>query len=161
MYFYLEVFIYAVAISFQISGALLLLFYNISTSRKHIVKGFAQKSIIIREENEISYNKEALKKCFKNAWINKIAFILIVLGYILGVFGEIGKVNKILVVVLILIITSIVIFISHLIVSFLIKILPSVNKELTYDEINEIGGEVDIETMSSKDVEEICNIFEI
>lgn len=41
MYFYLEVFIYAVAISFQISGALLLLFYNISTSRKHIVKGFA------------------------------------------------------------------------------------------------------------------------
>ena len=156
MYFYLEVFIYAVAISFQISGALLLLFYNISTSRKHIVKGFAQKSIIIREENE-----EALKKCFKNAWINKIAFILIVLGYILGVFGEIGKVNKILVVVLILIITSIVIFISHLIVSFLIKILPSVNKELTDDEINEIGGEVDIETMSSKDVEEICNIFEI
>lgn len=93
--------------------------------------------------------------------INKIAFILIVLGYILGVFGEIGKVNKILVVVLILIITSIVIFISHLIVSFLIKILPSVNKELTDDEINEIGGEVDIETMSSKDVEEICNIFEI
>ena len=161
MYFYLEVFIYVVAISFQISGALLLLFYNISTSRKHIVKGFAQKSIIIREENEISYNKEALKKCFKNAWINKIAFILIVLGYILGVFGEIGKVNKILVVVLILIITSIVIFISHLIVSFLIKILPSVNKELTDDEINEIGGEVDIETMSSKDVEEICNIFEI
>ena len=161
MYFYLEVFIYAVAISFQISGALLLLFYNISTSRKHIVKGFAQKSIIIREENEISYNKEALKKCFKNAWINKIAFILIVLGYILGVFGEIGKVNKILVVVLILKITSIVIFISHLIVSFLIKILPSVNKELTDDEINEIGGEVDIETMSSKDVEEICNIFEI
>lgn len=125
------------------------------------MKGFAQKSIIIREENEISYNKEALKKCFKNAWINKIAFILIVLGYILGVFGEIWKVNKILVVVLILIITSIVIFISHLIVSFLIKILPSVNKELTDDEINEIGGEVDIETMSSKDVEEICNIFEI
>lgn len=160
MYFYLEVFIYAVAISFQISGALLLLFYNISTSRKHIVKEFAQKSIIIREENEILYNKEALKKCFKNAWINKIAFILIILGYILGVFGEIEEVNKILVVVLILMITSIVILISHLIVSFLIKILPSVNKELTDDEINEIGGEVDIETMSSKDVEDILNKLE-
>lgn len=160
MYFNLEVFIYAIAISFQIAGALLLLFYNISTSRKYIVKEFAQKSIIIREENEILYNKEALKKCFKNAWINKIAFILIILGYILGVFGEIEEVNKILVVVLILMITSIVILISHLIVSFLIKILPSVNKELTDDEINEIGGEVDIETMSSKDVEDILNKLE-
>ena len=75
-------------------------------------------------------------------------------------FGEIEEVNKILVVVLILMITSIVILISHLIVSFLIKILPSVNKEVTDDEINEIWGEVDIETMSSKDVEDILNKLE-
>lgn len=52
MRFDLLSFIYIIAVSFQVSGALLLLFYNISTKRENIIKNLlkdvALKSHIIR-----------------------------------------------------------------------------------------------------------------
>lgn len=41
MRFDLLSFIYIMAVSFQVSGALLLLFYNISTKRENIIKNFS------------------------------------------------------------------------------------------------------------------------
>lgn len=92
MRFYLLSFIYIIAVSFQVSGALLLLIYNISTKRENIIKNFANnKGFIGRCGTEITYNKDGLKEIFKIAYINKISFFYIIIGYIIGVFGKIEE----------------------------------------------------------------------
>ena len=92
MRFDLLSFIYIMAVSFQVSGALLLLFYNISTKRENIIKNFSNnKWFIERCGTKITYNKNGLKEIFKIAYINKISFFYIIIGYIIGVFGKIEE----------------------------------------------------------------------
>lgn len=84
--------IYIIAVSLQVSGAVLLLVYNFSVKRENIIKTFANdKGYILRQGSDIDYDKDRLKEIFKIAYINKISFIYIIIGYILGVFGEIGE----------------------------------------------------------------------
>lgn len=151
--------LYIIAISFQLSGALLLVIYSTSTKRASVIKRFAGNSFISRDGNtkEISYDKDELIKSFKDAWLNKIAFLLIASGYIFGIFGEIGEINKILISIFIIISTVLVMAISYFVVNCIIKYSAEVNKELTNDELNELGIEPNMESLSDKEIDDIWN----
>lgn len=154
-----DVVIYVIAISFQLSGALLLAFYSISAKRKNVIKRFAGKCLITRDNNtnEITYDREALKITFRDAWLNKIAFTLIALGYLFGVFGEIGEKSKILISISIVMGTVLMMAISHFIVACIIKYSSKVNQELTNDELYKLGIDPDIENISDKEIYDIYN----
>lgn len=148
----LAVFYSILPVAFQVSGALLLLIFNISSRRKNIIKQFAGKGLIGKDNNtnEISYNKEALKKEFEGVYINKIAFGLIALGYILD------ENNKGLVVLLIITIIVIMI-ISYLIVKLIVRYFPNVNKELTDGELITYDIEPDYQNISNQMIDDIVN----
>ncbi len=154
-----DVVIYIIAISFQLSGALLLVFYSISTKRKNVIKRFAGKCLIYRDNNtnEITYDKDALKIAFRDAWLNKIAFALIALGYFFGVFGEIDEKNKNLIALVIGLLTVMIMILSYFIVTCIIKYSSNINKELSNGELSELGIEPDIESLSNKEIDDIIN----
>ena len=88
-----DFFIYILAISLQVSGALLLLIKSISIKRKDLIIRFKGNGIIFKDNNidEISYDKEAFQKLFENTLINRWSFGFIFSGYLIGVFGSIDN----------------------------------------------------------------------
>ena len=80
--------IYVFSVSLQLSGALLLL---IKYSFVNIEKGILEAK---KKENHVENGKLILgntqptpSEYAENVWLNRIAFALIALGYLLGVFG--------------------------------------------------------------------------
>lgn len=88
-----DFFIYILAISLQVSGALLLLIKSISIKRKDLIIQFKGNGIIFKDNNThvISYDKEAFQKLFENTLINRWSFGFIFSGYLIGVFGSIDN----------------------------------------------------------------------
>lgn len=87
--------IYIIAISFQVSGALLLVvqFWCIS-----IKKGIEENK---KKETHLEGNTIVMGRTqptpfeyTKNVWLNRFAFVLIAMGYLLGVFGSIEISNR-------------------------------------------------------------------
>ena len=109
--------IYIISISFQLSGAVLLL---IKYSFVNIEKG------IIEKEKKENHTKETTlllgstqptdSEYTENVWLNRIAFALIAAGYLLGVWGEIRGEKRIVVFFLVIavstILTALSVFIS-------------------------------------------------
>lgn len=86
-------FIYILAISLQVSGALLLLIKSLSTKKEDLIIRFKGNGNIYKDNNtdEISYDKEAFKKIYENTLINRWSFGFIFCGYLIGVFGSIDN----------------------------------------------------------------------
>ena len=84
--------VYIISISLQVAGALLLIAYSISTKRDDVIKKFSGKGFIHRDNNtnEISYNEKAFFQEYKMAYIDKLSFIYILFGYLLGLLWLIG-----------------------------------------------------------------------
>ena len=81
--------IYIVSISFQLSGAVLLL---IRYSFKNIEKGMLENKLKeTRGDGEtliLGKTQPTSIEYTENVWLNRIAFALITLGYLFGVFGD-------------------------------------------------------------------------
>lgn len=88
--------VYIGAISLQVTGALLLLLFSVSTKRVDVIRKFGDGGIITYDEEtkELNYKEEAFKEAYRTSYLNKISFFYIGVGYLLGVFGEIGNSNK-------------------------------------------------------------------
>ncbi|MCR5189639.1 MAG: hypothetical protein K6C97_11960 [Treponema sp.] len=84
-------FIYILAISLQVSVALLLLIKSLSTKKENLLIRFKGSGNIYKDNNtnEISYDKEAFKKVYENTLINRWSFGFIFSGYLIGVFGSV------------------------------------------------------------------------
>ncbi len=139
--------IYILSIAFQVAGALLLMINSLSTKREKVIKRFASSKIIFRHNNtgEISYNEEALRDEYRNAYLNKLAFSYIAVGYIIGVFGEIGDGSRVCIALLIIGIASVIIGASYLSIWFVLKYNKEINREITNEELNSLGIEPDLE----------------
>ncbi len=149
--------IYIIATSFQISGTLLLLLNFTSTKRENIIKQFSTNYLINRDnnKNKIEYDKTRLKALFRNAWLNKISFASLGLGYILGILGEPNHNYKFLTILCIIILAITIMSLSYLIVACIIKYSSQVNKKLTNDELIELGIQPHIESISNKDIDDM------
>lgn len=161
MFFDKDAFFYVIAVSFQVAGALLLLLYNVSSKRKDIIKNFAStKGCIKVQGTEVEYDKPRLKEIFKLAYINKMSFGYIVVGYIVGVFGKIGDNTYVPSIIL-----GIVVF-AFIFISMGIKIperiLLSKEKrngnffDITNDDIKELNIK---DTINYATIEDIDNII--
>ena len=67
------------------------------------------------------------------------------------------EINKILISIFIIISTVLVMAISYFVVNCIIKYSAEVNKELTNDELNELGIEPNMESLSDKEIDDIWN----
>lgn len=74
---------------FQLSGALILLLNSIKCRKETIIKNcFPGSNVVERDKNNnCKIEKEKLQKSAHNTYLNMIAFVDLVVGYILAVFS--------------------------------------------------------------------------
>ena len=118
--------------------------FALSTKREKIIQQFAGKGLIYRDNNT---DKLSYRETYRNAYLNKCAFAFIGLGYLSGIFGDIGLNNKFLIAFFIIICTAILMGTTYIIVECFTKHCKIVNQKITSDELFAIGIEPDSENM--------------
>lgn len=81
--------IYLISIALQVSGALILILFCWGNTEHRILNTvFPANANIHREDNNtVIISRDKLIKAHKNVLLNRTAFILIGLGYLLSIFG--------------------------------------------------------------------------
>lgn len=76
-------------LAFQLSGALILLLNSVNGRKETIIKNcFPGSNVVERDKNNnCKIEKEKLQKSAHNTYLNMIAFVDLVVGYILAVFS--------------------------------------------------------------------------
>lgn len=153
----MSIFFYILAVSLQLTGALLLLLHVRSLKRASVIKRFVGKGIIYRDNNtmNLEYNEKEFKETYKTTILNKAAFGYLTAGYFMGVFAELDGDKKAVIVLLIMIITILILKITDFITDIYVKYSKQVNKRITNDEIEALGIEPDIENISNKEIEKM------
>lgn len=151
-----ETIIYIISIGLQLSGAIILLIGSVSTKRASIIKQFAGKGIIHRDNNtnELVYNKDAFRQEYKKAILNKFAFGILSIGYLLGIWGEMKFLKKELIMLLVVIVTIAIIGTCYS-VSCIVSRKCS-NKVITNEELLKLNIEPDIENIYNEEIDKIC-----
>lgn len=88
-----ETWIYIVAISLQVSGAICLIVNYWGNVKEKVILTYYTGSGIPKSQdnNTVKLKKERLQSCAQVIYINRVAFTYIVFGYGFGVFGEITE----------------------------------------------------------------------
>ncbi len=144
--------LYILSTAFQIAGALLLMINSLSTRRDRVIRRFAGNGIIHKDNNtnKLSYNKDAFRETFKEAYLNKCAFLFIAIGYSLGIFGNLEGNPKCLALIIIYIATAAIMTLTYFIINLIIKNKKEINNEITSSELEKLGIKPDTETISNE-----------
>lgn len=151
--------VFIFAISFQVAGAMILLLFTLSTKRLEIIKRFSGTGMIFRngETGELSYNENEFVNTFQEGYLNKFAITYIAIGYFLGIFGEIGQNNKVLIAFCVITFTTIILMFTYYFVESFLKKSSIVNARITNKELEQAGIEPEMESISG---EEISKMFQ-
>lgn len=100
---------------FQLSGALILLLNSVKCRKERIIKNcFPGSNIVERDENNnCKIEKEKLQKSAHNTYLNMIAFVDLVVGYVLAVFSPTSSTEICLVLLEVILFTCILIFAEY------------------------------------------------
>lgn len=96
-------------LAFQLSGALILLLNSVNGRKETIIKNcFPGSNVVERDKNNnCKIEKEKLQKSAHNTYLNMIAFVDLVVGYILAVFSPTSKTEICLVLLEVILFTCI------------------------------------------------------
>ena len=149
--------VYIGALSLQVTGALLLLLFSVSTKRVDVIRKFGDGGIITYDEEtkELNYKEEAFKEAYRTSYLNKISFFYIGVGYLLGVFGEIGNSNKWITAGVIFTFSIILLFLTWLVTDMIISKLNVINQKISLEEMKEAGITPDMTSASTEDIDKI------
>lgn len=145
---------YIFAMAFQLTGAILLLVYFCGHTKDRIYREYFPGSNIIERDNnnKVTLEMSKIRDCVRNIYLNRMAFIYITMGYVLGVYGEVKSLNKNTAMLVIVCTTIIFIVISYVVSTAISKILYRENWLMDYDEISDIADT----TMTIEEIDEIC-----
>ena len=151
--------IYCLSIAFQLAGALVLLIYGVSTKRTTILSSFSDNVFIgldgnTKEVNDLSI---PIKSKFKQAFLNKSAFICLAIGYLLGVFGSIDETERFLSLLIIIAFTILIIIGIHIIVRISLKQAKVINS-VTISELEQVGIKPNVESSSNEDIQKLFKV---
>ena len=116
--------IYILSISFQVSGGLILLLWSFGRTKEKVFQLYFPGSNIVErdENNKVCLDKKKLRKKAVNIYMNRFAFICLIIGYGLSLFGDISDYN-ILKALCIIGIESIFIILISIIISNVLSII--------------------------------------
>lgn len=150
-----SVFFYVFAISLQISGAVMLLWYSASTKRDDVIKRFMKRRFVSENKNtnSIEYDEKTYKEEFKVAYLNKISFGYIAVGYIINVWGDCSSFCKIFIVMVIVICSVLVMFLTYKGVLLWTHFSKKVNMKISNEDLERLGICPDFTTVSFDEIE--------
>lgn len=108
----------------------------------HEILKVIYSSVIIayrNSDNNVIIPRMELYKATRHIWMNRIAFVYLAIGYILGVFGSNGG-HWLCVIVLLLAFMILLILLSLLVSSIIAKKVAKEDKYISYEEVCSIIG---------------------
>ena len=108
------------------------------------------------DNGELSYNENEFVNTFREGYLNKLAITYIAIGYFLGVFGEIGQNNKVLIAFCVITFTAIILMLTCYSVERFLKKASIVNARITNEELKQAGIEPEMESISEEEIFNIC-----
>lgn len=155
----MKIIMYVISIAMQVAGALLIMFFSLSTKREKVIIKFMSKDWINEDSNinELEYNHDEFINTYKQEYLGKFSFLYIALGYIFAIFGEIEDKNKIIISIIVIITTAFIILSTNCIVKLIIKKSKTINKEITREELNKLNLRPNSSTISNKEIDDIMD----
>ena len=88
--------IYVLSISFQVGGGLILLLWSFGRTKEKVIQSYFPGSNIVErdENNKVCLDKKRLRKKAVEIYMNRFAFICLIIGYGLSLFGDISDYNR-------------------------------------------------------------------
>lgn len=86
----LQQILYTVSVLFQLSGALILIFFCWGKTEHKMLKTIFPANVSMKrnENNKVIISKKNLRKAYTEVWLNRIAFIFLGLGYGINIFSN-------------------------------------------------------------------------
>ena len=128
----------AFSVSFQLSGALLLLLYGVTTKRDDIIRSLYSAIAYTEKDgntNEINDVSIPYREKYRNSYLNKIAFLPLSIGYGLSIFGSVEKDEQSYAFILMVMLTIIVIILIKLLVENFFLHLPGLSKTIKNEDL--------------------------
>ena len=104
--------LYVLAVSLQLSGALLLILrYWLQSVKDQVTESREKESRVEDSLLILGQTQPSVSELTENIWLNRFAFVCLFLGYLLGVWGEIMSSSKTLIFIWILCATLVITFV--------------------------------------------------
>jgi hypothetical protein len=104
----IEDIVYIISISFQLSGAILLIIkYGFVSIPKAIAEKEKKEHRVVGEQAILAPTQPSTSEIKENIWLNRFAFWLIAIGYLISVFGSINESSRCLAFWLIILLSAI------------------------------------------------------
>lgn len=146
--------IYVMSIALQVSGSiLLLLFYFRGKTKDLVIREYFPGSNIARrdEQNNITLEKEKLQETVVLIYKNRIAFVMLACGYLIGIFGR-NDGHDLAVAGLVVVMTVFMIVLTNEICRLVAQKRYQTDEMIPYDSVKEYVGT----TLSQAEIDEIC-----
>lgn len=139
---------------FQLSGALILLLNSVKCSKERIIKNcFPGSNFVERDENNnCKIEKEKLQKSAHNTYLNMIAFVDLVVGYVLAVFSPTSTTEICLVLLKVILFTCILLGAEYKLTLFCAKIIYANDMVIPFKNLDGVDT-----VITSKEIDAIFN----
>lgn len=139
---------------FQLSGALILLLNCVKCGKETVIKNcFPGTNVVERDENNnCKIEKEKLQKSAHNTYLNMIAFVDLVVGYILAVFSPTSTTKIYLALLTVIVLTCVLLVVEYFLSLFCAKIKYAKDIVIPYENL----GGVDT-VITNKEIDAILN----
>lgn len=150
--------IQSISVSFQLAGALVLLLYNVSTKRDDIIRSmynamaYTERNGNTQEINDLSIQ---FREKYRNAYLNKAAFFLLTVGYVLSLFGAIGKDEQCSAFFLVIVLTTLFVWLTKFLVEKYCLQQPDASTPVRNADLERLGIEPHSESLSDIEVNDI------
>lgn len=141
-------------LSFQLSGALLLLLNVCIGSRKAIIKNcFPGTNIVTRnKEDRCNLSKKQLQISAHKIYLNAVAFFDLVVGYLLAAFSPVSPYSGCCTAVIAAVVTMVLLAGENFLIKGLAAVLYSKDMQLPYSELEKIGVDT---VIANKEIDEV------
>ena len=104
--------IYILAVSLQLAGAELLIWNYWSKPIKQLKREELSKENHV-EGSVLIINSKSEDKIAKNIWLNRFAFVMIVLGYVAGIFGDLQNCSRLCIALYVIVLSVLFAYIAE------------------------------------------------
>lgn len=129
--------IYLLSLSLQVSGALILIVFCWGNTERRVLNTiFSANANVHREDDDtVIISREKLIRAHKNVLLNRTAFILIAIGYLLSLFGTNEAVGTWTGLMIVLVASVILVGIGAVTVYLIAKVCYRKDKRNSYKEL--------------------------
>lgn len=150
--------VFLISLALQVSGALILILFCWGNTERRVLNTiFSATSSVHREDdNTVIISRGKLIRAHKNVLLNRTAFILIAIGYLLSLFGSNEGIIAWIGLIIVLLMSTILVAIGVLTVHVIAKVCNRKDKVYPFEELcSKLDNDV-VTNMIKSEIDEIC-----